>query len=69
MLVLKALRNFPTTKVTLQIVQQSPVLRRLCDWGCKRDSKEVIAKPRELNKPGRAQTETRCGVLKSRKPL
>ena len=32
MLVLKALRNFPTTKVTLQIVRQSPVLRRLCGW-------------------------------------
>ena len=30
MLVLKALRNFPTTKDTLLIVRQSPVLRRLC---------------------------------------
>ena len=32
MLVLKALRNFPTTKDTLLIVRQSPVLRRLCGW-------------------------------------
>lgn len=32
MLVLKALRNFPTTKDTLLIIRQSPVLRRLCGW-------------------------------------
>ena len=32
MLVLKALRDFPTTKDTLLIVRQSPVLRRLCGW-------------------------------------
>ena len=32
MLVLKALRNFPTTKETLAIIRQAPVLRRLCGW-------------------------------------
>ena len=56
--VLKAVMNYPTTKLLISSVRQSPVLRRLCGW------ESVAAIPDKSTSP--AQTATSRSVRSSR---